>query len=286
MVRSAQTMHRVKISTISNKLNQASTWASSPRSTIGCVQNDFWANSMFSTKQAPILNWHQHYLQMDQNKIPQDPCHLGVPSGASKMISKPAVRSAQTVHLSCVKISTISKRTESSIHLSLVTKERHQVRPKRFLILWHVRRKPCTYLASRLALYQINWIKHPLELRYLGILSCASKTIYEPIVCLAQTVHLSWTDTNTIFKWTKPRFHMTHITLEFHRVRPKRFLRQGYVRHIPCTYLASRLPLSLNGLNWAPTCASKPRSTIGSIQDYFWAYGTFGANHAPILRQD
>jgi hypothetical protein len=28
-------------------------------------------------------------LQMDQNKIPNDPRHLGVPSSASKLISKP-----------------------------------------------------------------------------------------------------------------------------------------------------------------------------------------------------
>jgi hypothetical protein len=63
LVHLAQTMHLswVKISTISNTLNQASTWASSPRSTIGCVQNDFWANGLFSTKRAPILNRHQHY---------------------------------------------------------------------------------------------------------------------------------------------------------------------------------------------------------------------------------
>jgi hypothetical protein len=39
------------------------------------------------------------------------------------------VRSAQTVHISCVKISTISKRTEASYHLSLVNLEYHQVRP-------------------------------------------------------------------------------------------------------------------------------------------------------------
>jgi hypothetical protein len=45
---------------------------------------------------------------MDENEIPHDPCHLGVPSGASKMISDPLVRSAQTMHLSCIKISTIS----------------------------------------------------------------------------------------------------------------------------------------------------------------------------------
>jgi hypothetical protein len=40
------------------------------------------------------------YLQTKQNKIQHDPRHLGVPSGATKMISEPIVRSAQTVHLS------------------------------------------------------------------------------------------------------------------------------------------------------------------------------------------
>jgi hypothetical protein len=58
---------------------------------------------------------------MDQNKIPHDPRHLGVPSDVSKTISEPMVRSAQTMHLSCFKISTISKQTESSFQLSLVT---------------------------------------------------------------------------------------------------------------------------------------------------------------------
>jgi hypothetical protein len=160
------------------------------------------------------------------------------------------------------------------------------VRQKWFLCLWYVRRKPWTYLASRLALYQMNWVKHPLELRYLGVLSCASKMISEPIVCLAQTMHLSCADTNTISKWTKTRFHVTHVTLEFHRVCPKWFLRLWYVRHKPCTYLASRLALSLNGLNRASTWALSPRSTIGCVQNDFWACGTFSANRAPILRQD
>jgi hypothetical protein len=44
------------------------------------------------------------------NEIPHDPRHQGVASRASKMISKLMVRSVQTVHLSCVKITTISKR--------------------------------------------------------------------------------------------------------------------------------------------------------------------------------
>jgi hypothetical protein len=143
------------------------------------------------------------------------------------MIYEPVVRSAQTVHLSCVKISNNFERTESTIHLSLVPKEYHQVRPKRFLSLWHDRHKLYTCSASRLALYQINWIKHPLELRHIEVLSGASNTISELTVCLAQAVHLSWTDTNTISKWTKTRLHMTHVTLEFHHVRPKWFLSCG-----------------------------------------------------------
>jgi hypothetical protein len=83
-----------------NRPKQGSTWATSPRSTIGCVQNESWAYSMFSAKPAPILQRHSHHLQMDRNEIRHDPRHLGVPSGASKMISDPMVRSMQTMHLS------------------------------------------------------------------------------------------------------------------------------------------------------------------------------------------
>jgi hypothetical protein len=95
---------------------------------------------------------------MDWNEISHDQCHRRDPSGASKMISEPMFRSAQTVHLSCVKISSMSKQTKTTIHVCLVTKEYHQVRPKWFLSLWYVRRKPCTYLASRLAL-SLNRLK-------------------------------------------------------------------------------------------------------------------------------
>jgi hypothetical protein len=95
-------------------MNLASTWASSPKSTIGCVQNDFYAYGMFGANRAPVLQRHKQYLQTEQNKIPHDAGHLGVSSGASKMISEDVVCSAQTVHLSCVKISSISERTELS----------------------------------------------------------------------------------------------------------------------------------------------------------------------------
>jgi hypothetical protein len=51
-----------------------------------------------------------------------------------------------------------------------------------------------------------------------------SKMISEPMVCLAQTVHLSCTDINTISKQIETRFHMAHVTKEFHWMRRKQFL--------------------------------------------------------------
>jgi hypothetical protein len=52
----------------------------------------------------------------------------------------------------------------------------------------------------------------PHDSGHLGVLSGVSKAIFEPVVRLAQTVHLSYTDTNTVSKWTEMRFHMTHVT--------------------------------------------------------------------------
>jgi hypothetical protein len=55
------------------------------------------------------------------NEIPFDPCHLGVPSGASKTIFEPMVRNVQTVHLSRVKYYLqMDKVTWVLWHLNLV----------------------------------------------------------------------------------------------------------------------------------------------------------------------
>ena len=132
---------------------------------------------------------------MERSQIPNDPRLLGVPSGASKTMSKPMVRSTQTVHLSSVMISTISKWTENEL---------------------------------------------PLEPRHLGVPSGVSKMISEPMVRLAQTMHVPCADTNTVSKRTKTRFHMT----------------------------------------------PSPMSSIAYDQNDFRAYGTFGANLAPILSHD
>ena len=52
---------------------------------------------------------------MDQNELSLEPHRLGVSYGASKMISKPMVFLAQTVHLSCANADTMSKQTENEI---------------------------------------------------------------------------------------------------------------------------------------------------------------------------
>jgi hypothetical protein len=62
---------------------------------------------------------------MDQNKLP-----LGVPSGASKMISEPMESSMQTVHLSCTDANSDSNQTKTTFHMTHVTKKFHLVRPK------------------------------------------------------------------------------------------------------------------------------------------------------------
>jgi hypothetical protein len=178
-----------------NRLKRDSTWPTSPRSSIGCVQNDFWAYGTFGANRASIWNQDYDSIQTDRNELPFDPHHLGVPSGVSKIISKPMVRLAQTMHLSC-------------------------------------------------------------------------------------------TETNTISKTIEMRFYMTHVTLEFHRVHPNRFLRIWYVCCKLWIYLAPILTLSPNGPKWDSTWPTSPRSSIGCVQNNFWAYGTFGANRAPILNQD
>jgi hypothetical protein len=93
--------------------------------------------------------------------------------------------------------------------------------------------------------------------------------ISEPMVRLAQTVHLFWTDTNTVSKWTEMRFQMAHATYEFYLECPKWFLSLRYVRHKPCTYFASRLALPPNGPKRASTWGSSPRSTIQHVQEWF-----------------
>jgi hypothetical protein len=76
------------------------------------------------------------------------------------------------------------------------------------------------------------------------------------------------------------RFHMAHVTKQFHSVCPKRFPSLWYVRVKPRTYIAPTLTLSPNRLKWDSTWPTSPKSSIGCIQNDFQAYGMFSANHA------
>jgi hypothetical protein len=75
-----------------------------------------------------------------------------------------------------------------------------RVRPKLFVSLWYVPCKLCTYLASRLALSLNGPNRAPPDPRHLVVPSGASKMIYEPMVRLMQTEHLSCTDANIVSK--------------------------------------------------------------------------------------
>ena len=124
-------------------------------------------------------------------------------------ISEPMVRSAQTVHRSCVKISTISKWTEMSFQFSFITLEYHWVHPKQYLSLWYIWRKLCTYLALTLTPLPNGPNAH--DPRHLGVPSGASKTISEPMVRSAQTVHRSCVKISTISKRTKATFQLSFV---------------------------------------------------------------------------
>jgi hypothetical protein len=68
------------------------------------------------------------------------------------MISKPMVRLAQTMDVSCYDTNTVSNWTETRLHMTYVSKGFHRVRPKRFLSLWYVWCKSCTCLAMTITL--------------------------------------------------------------------------------------------------------------------------------------
>jgi hypothetical protein len=110
--------------------------------------------------------------------------------------------------------------------------------------------------------------------------------ISRPMICSAQTMHLSCVGSNTISKWTKTSFHLTSITLEYHQVCPKWFPYPWYIRRKPSTFLAPKLKLFPNRSKSTSARSTSHRSIIRCVQNDLRAYGTYGANRAPILRRD
>jgi hypothetical protein len=219
---------------------------------------------------------------MDRNELPLEPRHLVVPSGVSKPISKPTVHLAQTMHRSCTDTNAVSKRKEVRLHMTHITKEFHQVCPKRYPSLWYVRHKSCTYLEPRLAQspngpkWAFIWTSSPrgtigyIQNDFLSRWYIWSK----PYTNLAPTLILSPKRNKWDFTWpTSPWSSIGCVQ------NPSLW----YIWHKLYTYHASRLALCPKGPEQASTWASSPSGTIGCVQNYFWAYGTSSANHEPIL---
>jgi hypothetical protein len=226
---------------------------------------------------------------------------------------------AQTAHLSCSDTNTVSKRTGTRFHMSHVTYEFHRVRSKRYPSLWNIRRKPYSYLASRLVLYEnrskwvSTWAMSPrrtssvskwflglaktVHLSYtnpntvskwhnphhLGVPSGVTKMISKPMVRSALIMHLSCVKSSTISKQTETSFHLRLVTSEYHWVRPKRLLSLWFG--------ANRAPILLrhwhrHGMerNKTPHEPQNPGVPLASSETIFKPM--FGTNRAPILHQD
>jgi hypothetical protein len=166
---------------------------------------------------------------MDRTTLVLKPCHLGVPSSASKTISMPIVCSVQTVLVSCTDTNSICKQTKMGFHMTHVTYKFHRVHPKLFMSLWYVQGKQCTYLASRLAISLNRLNRAPPDPRHLGVPLGVSKTIYEPMVRSVQTVHLSSIKIST----TRPSSPM--ITLATSKMIYEPMVRLTQTEHLSCT---------------------------------------------------
>jgi hypothetical protein len=160
---------------------------------------------------------------MDRSKLPLKPCHVGVPSGVSKMIYQPMVHSVQTKHVSCDKINTISKRTETGFLLTHVTKGVPSSAPKTFSepISRSVQNnEPITRSVQNSVpilhrgkhCLQIDPNELPLDPHHEGVSLGVSKMISEHMVRSAQTKHLSCVEINTVPKWTDTSVHLTRVT--------------------------------------------------------------------------
>jgi hypothetical protein len=119
--------------TLSQTEKQDSTWPTSPRSSIGCLQYYFWANGTFDANRAPTMHQVYYYVQTDRTELPLEPRHLGVPLSSSETVSMPMVYSVQTVLQPCTDTNIVPKWTKTTFHTTRVTYEFHRVCPKLFM---------------------------------------------------------------------------------------------------------------------------------------------------------
>jgi hypothetical protein len=119
----------------------------------------------------------------------------------------------------------------------------------------------------------------PPDTRHLKVPSGVPKMISMPMVHLAQTMHLSSVEINTI-QIDQNELPVDPRHQEVPSAMPKMISPPVVHSQKPCSYLAPRLALSPNRPKRAFTWPTSPRSMIGCVQNNFQDYGTFGANLA------
>jgi hypothetical protein len=131
------------------------------------------------------------------------------------------------MHLSCAETNTISKRTEQASTWHTLPRSTIGCVQSDFHARRLFRHKPCTYLAPRLKLspngskYASAWSTSPTS-----TVRCVQNDLWA-YGTFAKTMYLSCVEINTISKWAETSFHLTHVTLEYHRLRPKWFSSNG-----------------------------------------------------------
>ena len=116
----------------------------------------------------------------------------------------------QTVQLSCIKISTISKHTKSSLYMSLFNYEYYRVHLKWFLSLWCIRRKlhissTKTNIVSKqteVRFHMTHIIKELYQVRPNWFLSIPYVPC-KPCIYLASRLALSPNRPNRAFTWAR-----------------------------------------------------------------------------------
>ena len=112
-----------------------------------------------------------------------------------------------------------SRLKECDSQINRMAKEFHRVLPKRYLSLWYVERKPCTYLTSTLTPSPNGQNVIPHGPRHLGVPSGASKTTFVPMVPSVQTISLSCINISTISKLMRTSLPLIQPHLLHNKVR-------------------------------------------------------------------
>jgi hypothetical protein len=166
--------------------------------------------------------------------------------------------------------------------LSLVTKEYHLMHPKWFLRLWYIWWKSCTYLALKLTLSPNGpkqaciWASSPRS-----TVRCIQNNFWaygrfwrKRCTYHAPKLTLSPKGSKRYSTWpTTPRSSIGCIQNSS----------EAMVRLVQIVDLSCMETNTID--KWIEMrfyMTHVTRSSIGCVQNYFWNYGTFGANYGPI----